>query len=93
MTKALAYILTIVKHGYVSQVAEKLMHFEEIQNIHELFGQYDLIIKILAENNKILSTFVNKNILSIPEIERTETLIVHATRKYMPQHPAIGILK
>ncbi len=76
MTKALSYILIIVKHGCTKQVASKLMKLQEIQNIHELFGQYDLIIKVLAENNKILSKFVHDNIINIPEIERTETLIV-----------------
>ena len=53
----------------------------EVQNLHELFGQYDLIVKILAENTKALSQFVHDNIISIPEIERTETLIVSDVAK------------
>lgn len=76
MAKALAYILISVKHGYSKQVAKALMDFDQVQNIHELFGQYDLIVKILEEDTKKLSEFVRQNILSIPEIERTETLVV-----------------
>ena len=76
MTKALAYILMTAKHSYAKTVAEKLMQFDEVQNIHELFGQYDLIVKVLTDSNGELSAFVRNNISTMPEIERAETLIV-----------------
>ena len=76
MEKALAYILITTRHGYSKKVARELMDFKDIQNVHELFGQYDLLVKLLSDNNKQLSEFVDNNLLSIPEIERTETLVV-----------------
>lgn len=76
MTKALAYLLITTKHGHSQKVAEDLMNFEEVQNIHELFGQWDLIVKILTESNEKLSDFVHDNVMSIPEVQNTETLVV-----------------
>ena len=76
MTKTLSYILTTVKHGHVKEVAEKLIPLKEINDIHELFGQYDLILQVFTDNTDQLSNLIDEKILSIPEVERTETLIV-----------------
>ena len=72
----LVYMLLIVKYGEKKQVSKKLLQFDEIENVHELFGQYDIIIKIHQEDLKKIEDFVEQNIRSMPEIERTETLVV-----------------
>ena len=76
MTNALAYVLITTRHGTSKEVAQKLMPFEEVQNIHQLFGQYDLIAIVFTKNNQELSDFVNDKIIPISDIERTETLVI-----------------
>ncbi|MBD3249492.1 Lrp/AsnC family transcriptional regulator [Candidatus Woesearchaeota archaeon] len=70
------YILIITKYGTKKEVSEKLLNFENIENIHELYGQYDIIIKIKSESMEKLEEFIHNNIRNIPEIEATETLVI-----------------
>jgi len=70
------YLLIVAKDGKKEVVSNELLKFKEIENIHELYGQYDIIIKIKAEDMTKLEEFIQKNIRSIKEIEGTETLVV-----------------
>jgi DNA-binding Lrp family transcriptional regulator len=70
------YILIITKYGVKKEVSEKLLNFKEIENIHELYGQYDIILKLKAETMEKLEDFIQNNIRTIPEIDSTETLVI-----------------
>jgi DNA-binding Lrp family transcriptional regulator len=72
----LVYILMVVKYGTKKLVSRELMELSQIEDIHELFGQYDIIVKMTGNNIKEIETFIQENIRSIPDIERTETLVV-----------------
>ena len=72
----LVYILVITKYGMKKEVSKKLLKFKEIEDIHELYGQYDIILKIRAENMDVLENFIQKSIRSISDIEGTQTLVV-----------------
>jgi len=73
---ALVYMLIVTKYGTKKGVSTRLLRHSEIENIHELYGQYDLIVKIRAGDIKKLEEFIEKNIRVMPEIQRTETLVV-----------------
>lgn len=72
----LAYILITVKPGYESEVANALVEYSQIIDIHILFGEYDLITKVKADSEIALKTFILNKIRSISYIESTRTLIV-----------------
>ena len=76
MTNALVYILVITKYGKKKAVADKLLRFKEIEDIHELYGQFDIIAKISAPDIKKLEDFIQNNIRNIKDIEGTQTLVV-----------------
>ena len=76
MTKALAYILIITKYGQKKTVSNQLLKFQEIEDIHEIYGEYDIIIKISAPDMKKLEAFIQNNIRTIKDIQGTQTLIV-----------------
>ena len=76
MPNALVYILIITKYGKKKTVANKLLKFKQIEDVHELYGQYDIIIKVSAPDMRLLEDFIQNNIRSIKEIEGTETLVV-----------------
>ena len=70
------YMLIQVKYGTITKVADTLLSFKEIENVHKLFGQYDVLIKIKMKDMRVIENFIDTNIRKIKEIERTETLVV-----------------
>ncbi len=76
MEGALAYLLIVTKYGKIKDVSGKLLKMPEVENVHELYGQYDVLIKVKVNNVSELEAFTEKNIRHMDEIERTETLIV-----------------
>ena len=76
MVKALVYILIVTKYGRKKDVSNKILKFKEIEDVHELYGQYDIIIKVSSPDMRRLEDFIQKNIRSIKEIEGTQTLVV-----------------
>ena len=89
----IAYILidTELKTLKSKQI-ENLIKLPQISEVHHIFGRYSVILEVRAKDMNELSNLIEK-IHEFPYIRRTETLIVHVTRKYMPNHPAIGVLK
>lgn len=71
----LAYVLITVRHGTNQEVAEKLMKFKEVEEVHILYGQYDIIIKVKEDDMKELEEFLFTQVKTVPGIESTETLI------------------
>ncbi len=76
MSNALVYILIITKYGKKKAVANKLLKFKQIEDIHELYGQYDIIAKISAPDMRQLEDFIQNNIRTIKDIQGTQTLVV-----------------
>ena len=71
----LAYLLMTVKSGSERQVARILMKHKEVDNIHILFGEYDLIAKVICKDNMDLQSFIIDNIRTVKDIQTTSTLI------------------
>jgi len=76
MPNALVYILIITKYGKKKEVSNKLLKFKEIEDLHELYGQYDIIIKVSAPDMRKLEDFIQNNIRTIKDIQATQTLVV-----------------
>jgi len=69
------YILITTVYGQEREVAEDLMKYEEVEDAHILYGQFDLIIKLQARDMKTIEQFIFDRIRSNKDIESTETLI------------------
>jgi DNA-binding Lrp family transcriptional regulator len=76
LNEAEVYMLVNTKFGKKRKVAKKLAKFSQIESIHELYGQFDIIVKIKELDEKKLEDFIQNNIRSIRGIEDTETLVV-----------------
>lgn len=70
------YILINTKYGKKRAVSKKLAKFSQVERVHELYGQYDILIKIKEKTNRKLEDFIQKNIRSMSDIKNTETLVV-----------------
>lgn len=76
LNEAEVYILVNTKHGKKRSIAKKLAKFHQIERIHELYGQFDIILKVKELNRRRMEDFIQQNIRSIKDIEETETLVV-----------------
>lgn len=70
----MAYVLISARNE--QEVAKKLMNFDLVSEVHELFGQWEIIVKLEAEEMASIQDFINNTIRADKEIQGTETLIV-----------------
>ena len=70
---------------------EVIKGFHQVSEFHRVFGKYDSVAKVLAENNKELTDFVKK-LHGLSGVRETETFIVHSTIKNKPEDPFKKVL-
>ena len=56
-----------------------LNNFEEISVLNEVYGRYDLVLKIDCEDSKTMEEFMQNNINTMDDIQQAETLVVAET--------------
>ena len=76
-----AFVEINVKPNTIEDVIEHLDGLEEVLEIHETFGDYDLIAKLRAKTNEDLRDLVAREIRTIPHIVNTKVTTVLKTRK------------
>ena len=72
----LAYLLITVGSGREQEIAETLKKYEEIKQVHILFGEWDIISLAEIKNPEHLGTFVMEKIRILPGVKLTSTMIV-----------------
>ena len=68
----LAYLLIRVLENE-NGVMEDLKVMDEVKEVHVLFGEWDLLVKLKMPNPEMVGTFVMENIRSIKAIKLTST--------------------
>jgi len=71
----IAYVLAIVEPSKEHTVYGELCKNNIIDEVHPLFGEWDLIIKVTAEDNEELVKHITENISSLDGILTTRTLM------------------
>ena len=72
----LAYVLVTLKSGAEREVCKKVSSFEEVIQVDELYGEYDAIIKVRADDLSQLDKFLTDKLRVLPDIFLTTTMIV-----------------
>jgi len=73
---ATAYILITTNAGMEQKVAEELALMDFVKSVDLVYGDYDVIIKIDAENVDNLTAIILDKIRKTEGVDRTSTLIV-----------------
>ncbi len=73
---AMAYILVKTSPGHARDVYYQSNYLDEICEAHPLFGEYDLIFKIKADNSETISYIIEDKIKKLGNIISTETFPV-----------------
>ena len=68
------FVLIKVEPGHEFWVYRKLSDIPDIKEIYPLFGEYDFIVKIVAENFEIIGNILSNKIRTIAGVKDTETL-------------------
>jgi DNA-binding Lrp family transcriptional regulator len=70
-----AIVLINVAHGQIYVVAERLAGIKGVSEVYSMGGRFDLAAILRVKTNEDLADLVTGQMLKIPSIEHTETLI------------------
>lgn len=70
-----AIVLINVEHGYINEVAEKLVEMPGVTEVYSVGGRYDLVAIIRVSHNDALADLVTRHMHKVPNIKQSETLI------------------
>jgi DNA-binding Lrp family transcriptional regulator len=70
----MGFVLISAAPGREKDVFVEIQKIKEVVELHPLFGEYDLIAKISAEDFNALGQIVVDKIRSIPGVVETKTL-------------------
>jgi DNA-binding Lrp family transcriptional regulator len=76
-----AYVLLKVAPGSERHIVNKLQDIPEIEDINELYGEWDIIIKASVERIEDLDVLLSEKMRKIQGVTLTSTMIV-ATYKH-----------
>lgn len=71
-----AFILINTKIGEEKKAFQKLSAIPEIKNAHQIYGVYDIIVKLEADTLDELKDIISYQLRQIDNIESTLTLLV-----------------
>jgi len=70
-------------------VAEEIARFPEVQEVHIITGDWDLLVKLRAENVEAIGKFVVDNLRRIKGLDKTLTCMVFETVKESTSLPQV----
>ena len=70
-----AIILLKVQRDQINMVAQKMIELDGVSEVFSVSGRYDLIAIIRVPNNDGLATLVTKQMIDLPGILDTETML------------------
>ena len=73
---ALVYLLIRAEHGKEGLVKATLSKYDEIKEIYEIFGRYDILAKVQTEDIVLFRRFIKNKLRIIEGIKSTEPLFV-----------------
>jgi DNA-binding Lrp family transcriptional regulator len=83
----LAYVLFKVSSGTEREVCQKLVEFEDVIQADIIFGEYDVVAKIVTQDLGKLEEFVSEKIRTVPNVLVTSTMIISREYKGKSQRP------
>ena len=72
----IAYVQIALENANEVDIKDQLKVFPEVKDVHILFGEWDLMIKLEVESPEALAAFVMDHVRPIEGIKLTSTLIV-----------------
>jgi Lrp/AsnC family leucine-responsive transcriptional regulator len=77
----LAFIGINIEPRLEEEISTNLSHIDEVLEIHEMHGRFDLMLKIRAKNLEQMRDILENKISSLAHITETELMAVLKSRK------------
>jgi len=71
------YILVKTRQGKLKIASSALKKYEEVDEIHEVYGRFDILVKVIAKDRAELKAFIQNKLQITEGIKDTETLLVN----------------
>jgi len=71
---AVGFVLIEAEPGHEFWIYRKLSDVTAVKEVYPIFGEYDFIVKIVAENFEIIGNILSNKIRTIAGVKDTETL-------------------
>ena len=72
----IAYVLVQCKIAHEMEVLKALLEIDIVKEAKGTFGYYDILVKIQADTDNIITDTITKKIRSIPNVTTTTTLSI-----------------
>ena len=69
-------MLINTKQGKLRITSSKLKEFDEVKEVHEVYGRFDLVADIETKNKAELKAFIQNKVQITEGIRNTEILVV-----------------
>jgi len=89
MSGILAYLMFKVSSGTEREVAQKLIEFNEVMEAAVVFGEYDVVAKMMTKDLDTLEDFVSDHVRNVPNVLVTSTMIISREYKARNQRPKV----
>ena len=77
----LAFIGINIRPGLADQIIERLSNLDEVLEIHEMHGRFDLFVKVRAKDLNHMRDIIENKIGVLPNILETELMTILKTSK------------
>lgn len=77
----LAFIGINIEPGFEEGVTTNLSHIDEVLEIHEMHGRFDLMLKVRAKNLEQMRDILENKIRALAHVMETELMAVLKSRK------------
>ncbi len=71
-----AYVLIVSETGSEKHVIEKLLRIDEIKEVNQVWGAYDVVVKVVGPTSDAVREIITGKIRKIEGIKTTVSLIV-----------------
>ncbi len=70
-----AYVLITCDLGYEAEIIDEIKQLEDVKETHEVFGAYDILVKVESANVKDLRETITWKIRKLNRVRSTLTLM------------------
>lgn len=71
----IAFILLVTGAGDEQNIMDDLRKKDQVIEAGEVYGEYDIVVKVEIDSMRELDRFVTEQIRKLPQIQMTSTLI------------------
>ncbi len=70
-----AFVMIVAKPGGEKQLVQELEALPEVKEVWEVYGEYDIVIRVVIDSLQVLDSFVREKIRKMPLVQLTTTMI------------------